>query len=155
VQDLADRAAARFGGIDVWVNNARIGAVGRFHEVPIEAHRKVIETNLLGYMYGASAVLPYFIGQRSGVLINNVSVGGFLPTPYAASCAASKFGARVFSNSLRQELRRWPDIHVCALYPFFMDTPGSSTGGRTTPVARCSPRRPSTPQRRRPSRSSS
>lgn len=132
VQDLADGAAARFGGIDVWVNNAGIGAVGRFHDVPIDAHRKVIETNLLGYMHGAYAVLPYFIGQQSGVLINNVSVGGFVPTPYAASYAASKFGVRAFSNSLRQELKRWPDIHVSAVYPFFMDTPGVQHGANYT-----------------------
>jgi short-subunit dehydrogenase len=132
VQDLAEAAADRFGGIDVWVNNAGIGAVGRFHEVPVEAHRKVIETNLLGYVYGAHAVLPYFIGQGGGVLINNVSVGGFLPTPYAASYAASKFGVRAFSNSLRQELKRWPRIHVSAVYPFFMDTPGVQHGANYT-----------------------
>jgi NAD(P)-dependent dehydrogenase (short-subunit alcohol dehydrogenase family) len=50
---VADIAVGRFGGLDVWVNNAGLGAVGRFHEVPMEAHRRVIETNLLGYLHGA------------------------------------------------------------------------------------------------------
>jgi len=132
VRRLADRAAERFGGIDVWVNNAGLGAIGAFDQVPIEAHRRVIETNLLGYMYGAHAALPYFIDQGRGVLINNVSIGGFVPTPYAAAYAASKHGVRAFSNSLRQELKAWPDIHVCAVYPFFMDTPGVQHGANYT-----------------------
>jgi short-subunit dehydrogenase len=129
---VADIAVGRFGGLDVWVNNAGLGAVGRFHEVPMEAHRRVIETNLLGYLHGAHAALPHFIKQEQGVLINNVSIGGFIPTPYAAAYAASKFGVRAFSNGLRQELRDWPDIHVCAVYPFFMDTPGVQHGANYT-----------------------
>jgi short-subunit dehydrogenase len=132
VRRLADVAAERFGGIDVWINNAGLGAVGRFHEVPIEAHRRIIETNLLGYIYGAHAALPYFLEQRQGVLINNVSIGGFVPTPYAATYAASKFAVRAFSYSLRQELKRHPDVHVCAVYPFFMDTPGVQHGANYT-----------------------
>ncbi len=131
---LADQVADRFGGIDVWVNNAGVGAVGRFDEVPIEAHRRTVETNLLGYMYGAHAVLPHFRRQGHGVLINNGSVGAFMPTPYAASYAASKFGVRAFSNSLRQELKGWPDIHVCAIHPFMMDTPGVQHGANYTGV---------------------
>jgi short-subunit dehydrogenase len=129
---LARAAVERFGGIDVWVNNAGLGVVGRFDEVPIKAHRRVIETNLLGYLHGAHAVLPQFIEQGAGILINNVSIGGFLPTPYAASYAASKFGVRAFSNSLRQELKAWPGIQVCAVYPFFMDTPGVQHGANYT-----------------------
>jgi short-subunit dehydrogenase len=129
---VAALACERFGRLDVWVNNAGVGVVGRFHEVPIEAHRRTLETNLLGYLHGAHAALPRFIDQGSGVLINNVSIGGFVPTPYAASYAASKFGVRAFSNSLRQELKGWPDIHVCAVYPFFMDTPGVQHGANYT-----------------------
>jgi short-subunit dehydrogenase len=124
MRHLADAAAREFGGLDVWVNNAGLGVVGRFHEVPIEAHQRTIETNLLGYMNGSHAALAHFVEQEHGVLVNNVSIGGFLPTPYAASYAASKFGVRAFSDSLRQELKAWPGIHVCAVYPFFMDTPG-------------------------------
>src|SRR5688500_15701818 len=68
---LARAAVERFDGIDVWINNAGLGVVGRFDEVPIEAHRRVIETNLLGYLHGAHAVLPQFIEQGAGVQINN------------------------------------------------------------------------------------
>ena len=129
---LAEVAIEHFDRLDVWVNNAGLGVVGRFHEAPIEAHRRVIETNLLGYLHGAHAALPYFIEQEHGLLVNNISIGGFIPTPYAAAYGASKFGIRAFSNSLRQELRAWPDIHVCAVYPFFMDTPGVQHGANYT-----------------------
>lgn len=128
----AEEAVRQFGGIDVWVNNAGVGAVGAFNEVPLEAHRRVIETNLLGYVHGAYAVLPHFLRQGHGVLINNGSIGAFVPTPYAAAYAASKFGVRGFSNSLRQELKGWPEIHVCAIHPFMMDTPGVQHGANYT-----------------------
>lgn len=129
---VAALAVKRFGWLDAWVNNAGVGVVGRFHEAPIEAHRRTIETNLLGYLHGAHAALSHFVEQGEGVLINNVSIGGFVATPYAASYAAGKFGVRAFSNSLRQELKFWPDIHVCAVYPFFMDTPGVRHGANYT-----------------------
>jgi short-subunit dehydrogenase len=139
VRRLARMAAETFGGIGVWINNAGTGAVGRYWEVPLEAHRAAIETNLLGCVHGAHAALPYFVERGRGVLINNSSIGGFVPTPYAAAYAASKFGIRALSDSLRQELARWPDVHVCAVYPYFLDTPGvqhaaNYTGRRLKPA---------------------
>jgi hypothetical protein len=59
-------------------------------------------------------------------------VGGFMPTPYAASYAASKFGARALTDSLRQEVRDAPGIRVCGLYPYFVDTPGVEHGANYT-----------------------
>lgn len=124
VQALAD-AAVNFGGrIDVWVNNAGVLAAGPFDETPISVHDQVIRTNLMGYVHGAHAVLPYFKDQGYGVLINNISVGGFFPTPYAAGYAASKFGLRGFSQALKGELYKWLRIHICDVYPAFLDTPG-------------------------------
>ena len=139
VRRLARMAAETFGGIGVWINNAGTGAVGSYWEVPIEAHRATIETNLLGCIHGAHAALPYFVERGRGVLINTVSIGGFVPTPYAAAYAASKFGIRALSDSLRQELARLPDVHVCAVYPYFLDTPGvqhaaNYTGRRLKPA---------------------
>jgi NAD(P)-dependent dehydrogenase (short-subunit alcohol dehydrogenase family) len=124
VQALARAAAARFGGIDVWINNVGVGAVGGFTETPLKAHHRVIETNLVGHINGAHTALPYFIGQNCGVLINLLSLGAWAAAPYAAAYSASKFGLRGFSEALRAELTRWPDIHVCDVYPAFMDTPG-------------------------------
>jgi len=118
-------AANDFGGrIDVWINNAGVMAAGGFTDTPVEVHDQVIKINLMGYIHGAHAVMPYFKKQRSGILINNISIGGFFPTPYAVGYAASKFGLRGFSEALKGELHAWPDIYVCDLYPAFLDTPG-------------------------------
>lgn len=132
VKDLAERAVAAFGGIDVWVNNAGVGAVGRFEETPVEAHRRVIETNLLGPLYGAHAVMPVFRRQGRGILINTVSVGAYAPSPYAAAYAASKFGLEGLLESLRAEAGDAPGIHICGVYPSFTDTPGLRHGANYT-----------------------
>ncbi|HZH26817.1 MAG TPA: SDR family oxidoreductase [Azospirillaceae bacterium] len=129
---LARTAVERFGGIDVWVNNAGVGAVGRFEETPMAAHRRVIETDLMGPMHGAYVALPHMQRQRHGVLINTVSLGAFAAPPFAAAYAAAKFGLRGFIDSLRQELRDWPDVHVCGVYPSFVDTPGIAHGANYT-----------------------
>ncbi|QCR21434.1 SDR family oxidoreductase [Pontibacter sp. SGAir0037] len=124
VQQLA-HAAMEFGGkIDVWINNAGIGAVGEFAETPIAAHDHVIKTNLMGHIHGAHAVLPYFKQQGYGILINTISVGAWVPEPYTVAYAASKFGLRGFSGALRGELLNWPDIQICDVFPAFIDTPG-------------------------------
>lgn len=139
VRALASAAVARFGGIDIWVNNVGVGAVGSFVQTPLKSHQRVIETNLMGHINGAHAVLPHFIARKSGVLINMISLGAFAASPYAAAYSASKFGLRGFSEALRAELHEFEDIHVCDVYPAFMDTPGIShaanyTGRRLQPA---------------------
>jgi short-subunit dehydrogenase len=129
---LAQAAVKRYGKIDVWVNNAGIGAVGRFTDVPVEAHDQVIRTNLMGYLHGAHAVLPYFQASHSGVLINVVSFGAFVGTPFGASYTATKFGLRGLSESLRAELQDESDIHICDVFPGFVDTQGVAHAGNYT-----------------------
>jgi short-subunit dehydrogenase len=121
---LADEANDFGGKIDVWINNAGLLAAGLFEETPMAVHQQIIETNLLGYLNGAHAVLPYFKKQNQGILINNISVGGFLPVPFGVGYSASKFGLRGFSAALKAELSDWPDIHICDAFPAFLDTPG-------------------------------
>lgn len=127
------------GGIDVWINNAGVLAVGKLEDVPPEVNESVILTNLIGYVHGARAVLPYFKAQGYGCLINNISIGAWLPTPYMAAYSASKFGLDGFTRALRGELRGYPHIHTCNLYPGFLDTPGiqhaaNYTGSELTPA---------------------
>lgn len=117
--------ANEFGGsIDIWINNAGVLAAGEFTETPVAVHERVIRTNLLGYVYGAYAVLPYFKTQQYGILINNISVGGWIPVPYGVAYSASKFGLRGFSQALRGELIKYKNIHFCNMFPAFLDSPG-------------------------------
>ena len=124
MEELAQKAVEFGGNIDVWINNAGVLAVGALTDVPMMVHEQVIKTNLLGYMNGAYAVLPWFKKQGYGILINNISVGGFLPVAYGSSYSASKFGLRGFFEALQAELSPYKNIHVCNMYPAFLDTPG-------------------------------
>jgi short-subunit dehydrogenase len=132
VRRLASAASNQLGPIRVWINNAGVGAVGSFTDTPIEAHRRVIETNLLGYLNGAHAVLPYFFNEGEGILINNISLGAWSPAPFAVAYATSKYGVLGFSESLRAEVAGWSRIHICDVFPSFMDTPGIQHGANYT-----------------------
>jgi len=128
VMRLAEKALAPTGRIDVWVNNAGVTLFAPLDEGPFEAHRRVIETNLYGAMYGARAVLPVFRRQRSGVLINVGSILSKIGHPFVPAYAISKFGLRGLTEALRTQLADEPDIHACSLLPYAIDTPHFESG---------------------------
>ena len=132
VATFAAEARAALGGIDLWFSDVGIGVVGKYVDVPIADHQRVIESNLLSHMNDAHAVMPIFVEQGYGTWINMISVGGYVTTPYAAAYSASKFGLRGFSEALRAELNDYPDIHVCDVYPTFVDTPAVYHAGNYT-----------------------
>ncbi len=77
--------------------------------------------------------------QGRGVFINMISLGGFVATPFSAAYSASKFGLRGFSEALRAELSRYRNIHVCDVYPAFIDTPGVAHAANYTGKAISAP----------------
>jgi len=125
VEKLARAAVKKFGRIDVWINDAGVGAIGKFHEVPIEDHSRVLDTNLSGTLYGSHAAIKQFREQEYGVLINLSSVLGKVTQPFMSSYAASKHAVRALSAAIRQEL--WledlDEVHVCTVFPESVDTP--------------------------------
>ena len=121
VEQLARRAEERFGGIDVWVNNAGVYLAGRFEDTPPEAFRRVIEVNFFGYVHGARAALPRLRARR-GALINTASVDSAATFPYFSAYVASKWAVRGFANALRQEYRG-SGVDVCTILPASIDTP--------------------------------
>lgn len=123
VEELGRRALERFGRIDVWFNNAGVGIFGRFEDLPSEAWRRVIETNLFGYLHGAKVAMRPFRRQGRGVLIQNASIVGRTAKPDSTAYATSKFAVRGFSEALRQEVLDQPDIHICTILPSVVDTP--------------------------------
>lgn len=122
---LADAAIAKFGRIDVWINNAGVGAFGRFEEIPLADHARLIHTNLLGVINGSHFALRQFRKQGAGTLINIASVLGQIGSPYYASYSASKFGIVGLGQALNQELRlnEAENIHVSTISPMAADTP--------------------------------
>ncbi|WP_412850661.1 SDR family oxidoreductase [Chryseobacterium sp. PMSZPI] len=124
VQHLVDEAIEFSGKIDYWVNNAGVLAFGKFEEIPTEITDQIIKTNLLGYMHSAHSVLSVFKRQKYGVLLNNISIGGWMPAPYGTAYTASKFGVRGMVETLQGEVSDFPNIHICALYPGFQKSSG-------------------------------
>lgn len=125
VQNLANKALQFNGRIDIWINNAGVMASGKFEEIPMDVNEQVIKTNLFGYMHGAYSVLPIFKRQEDGVLINNVSIGGFMPAPYSAVYSATKFGIRGMMECLHGEISDFPNVYICNLYPQIQRSTGN------------------------------
>lgn len=125
VETVTQEALKISGRIDVWVNNAGVMASGKFEEIPMEIHEQVIKTNLFGYMHGAYNAIKIFKEQNQGILINNVSIGGFMPAPYSAVYSATKYGIRGMMECLQGEISNHRHIHICNLYPQLQNSTGN------------------------------
>jgi short-subunit dehydrogenase len=125
VQELASRAVEEFGRIDVWVNNAAVSFFSPFLQVPLRDFERVIDVNVMGYVYGARAALERMQHQGSGVLVNVASIVGEIPQPYTSAYSVSKAAVRALGVSLRSELKLdgKKHIHVCTVLPPTIDTP--------------------------------
>ena len=124
MEELAARAVHEFGRLDVWVNNAAVGAFGLLTEIPPRDFQRVLDINILGYVNGARAALPRLRAQGTGVLINVASIVAEIPLPYSAAYSISKAAVRSLSISLRSELarERVDGVKVCTVLPATIDT---------------------------------
>jgi len=102
--------------LDVLVNNAGVGWMGRLHQMPEEEVDKLIATNLRGVIATTQAVLPWMLARRRGVIINVASVTGFRASPYSAVYSATKHAVVGLSHALRGELSG-TGVKVCVVYP--------------------------------------
>lgn len=126
VEALANAAVRRFGRIDVWMNIAGVGALGRFWDVPTEDYSRLIDTNLKGVVYGTHAALRRFVPQGFGHVVNMSSVEGEVPLAYHTVYAATKAGVLSIGRSLNQELRHaglGRRVTVSTVMPYANDTP--------------------------------
>jgi len=122
VQRLAEAAVERFGGIDVWVNNAGVTLAGRFEDAPSDLWREVLEVNLFGYANGARAAIPHLRVRGGGAIVNVGSINSRIGAPYLSAYVTSKFAVRGFAECLRDELRG-TGIDVSTVLPASIDTP--------------------------------
>lgn len=131
VERLFRAAIERFGKIDVWINNAGIGAYGDFTDTPVKDLIRMIDVNLLGTMFGSHFAIGQFKKQGHGTLINIGSFGGSVAIPSAAGYSASKFGITGLTRGIHQEmeLEDRGDIHVCLVNPWVTDTPWTVHAG--------------------------
>jgi short-subunit dehydrogenase len=126
VEALAQAAERRFGRIDVWMNIAGVGAIGRFWDVPVADYSRIVDVNLKGVIYGSHVALRRFVAQRSGTLVNMGSVESEVPLAYHAAYAATKAGVLSLGRSLNQEIRHAGlarSVQVATVMPWAADTP--------------------------------
>lgn len=97
-------AQARFGGIDVLVNNAGIGYLAAIEEGEEAEVRKMFEVNVFGLTRMVQAVLPGMRKRRSGCIVNVSSLAGLRGMPALGQYCASKFAVEGLSEALRREL---------------------------------------------------
>lgn len=116
-----EAAKARFGRIDMLVNNAGYGHLGLFEQTTDADARAQFDTNVFGLMNVTRAVLPVMRAQRSGKVFNLSSVAGFAGFAMAGLYCASKFAVEGFSLSLAEEVRGF-GIHVTLVAPGFIRT---------------------------------
>jgi NAD(P)-dependent dehydrogenase (short-subunit alcohol dehydrogenase family) len=124
---------ARFGRIDVAVNNAGYGLTGMVEEVSEAQARAQIETDLFGALWVTQAVLPHMRAQMSGHIIQVSSIAGITTFPDLGLYSASKWGLEGFSRSLALEVAEF-GIKLTIVEPSAF-----KTNGRGTFVVRATP----------------
>ena len=120
-QAAVEAAVARFGRIDVLVNNAGDFFAGFFEELSPEQVRNQIETLLFGPMNVARAVLPVMRKQRSGLLVTISSTAGIAGGMFCTAYAAAKFGIEGWMESLTPEIASF-GIRTMLVEPGFFRT---------------------------------
>lgn len=116
VRAMADDVAARWGGIDVLVNNAGRGLSATFEDSTPEELRELLELNVVAAFMATQAVLPWMRRQGHGHVINVSSIVGQRGVPYRSVYSATKFALGGLSEALRVELAG-TGIHVSLVYP--------------------------------------
>ncbi|MEY4756236.1 MAG: hypothetical protein RJA34_1134, partial [Pseudomonadota bacterium] len=104
IQLAVQEGLARFGKLDVLLNNAGYGAYGPLEVTPMEKIRRQFDVNVTGLLATTQAVLPYFRAQRSGTIINISSIGGRITFPLGTLYHGTKFAVEGLSESLHFEL---------------------------------------------------
>jgi len=118
---LLEQAKSRFGSIDVLVNNAAYNCRGPVASLAVEQMLQMLDVNLRAPMVLTRLVLPTMQSQGSGTIVNVASLAGRFPLEDEASYSTTKFGLRVFSFALAEELRD-SNVHVCVVSPGPVDT---------------------------------
>jgi len=102
---IARATADRFGGIDILVVNAGVGAYGPFLDLPMEHVEEMIDVNVKGAIFAARAALPYLLKSKAPDFVMIASEAGRRGLPFEAVYCASKFAQVGLTAALDHELR--------------------------------------------------
>lgn len=119
VDGLREAAIARFGHVDVWINNAGRGIHKHVMELADEDVDEILDVNLRSALYGMQAIVPHFQARGRGHLVNVSSTLGRLPVaPRRSIYSAAKAALNILTSDLRADLRAThPGIVVSLVLP--------------------------------------
>jgi short-subunit dehydrogenase len=106
VAAAADRTAAEWGGIDIWVNCAMVSVFAPVEQTSAAEFRRVTEVNYLGYVHGTLSALRHMRPRGEGTIVQIGSALAYRSIPLQSAYCASKAAIRGFTDSLRSELIR-------------------------------------------------
>jgi short-subunit dehydrogenase len=112
---------ARFGRIDILLNNAGVGLYAPSWQAPMEEVRKLYELNLFAPLGMIQLVVPHMRQNRSGMVVNVSSIGGKVTLPWLTLYSASKFALGSLTDGLRMELKR-DGIRAMTVCPGYVST---------------------------------
>jgi NAD(P)-dependent dehydrogenase (short-subunit alcohol dehydrogenase family) len=121
VDALVKAAVAKFGRIDIFVNNAGFGLNDAVADMEMAEFRRMFDTNLFGAVDCMQAVIPLMRQQGGGDIVNISSVSGHIATPYMSGYAATKHAMNAIGKAARMELLRY-NINVLTVCPGYIAT---------------------------------
>ncbi|MFB3917110.1 MAG: SDR family NAD(P)-dependent oxidoreductase [Terriglobales bacterium] len=121
VKGMIEAAVARFGRIDILINNAGIISVGPLATQTLADFQEAMNVMFWGVVYPTLAVLPQMLRRRRGRIANVTSIGGKVSVPHLLPYNCAKFAAVGFSEGLRSELAK-DGIKVTTVVPGLMRT---------------------------------
>jgi NAD(P)-dependent dehydrogenase (short-subunit alcohol dehydrogenase family) len=121
VDALVKAAVAKFGRIDIFVNNAGFGLNDAVADMDMTEFRRMFDTNFFGAVDCMQAVIPLMRQQGGGDIVNISSVSGHIATPYMSGYAATKHAMNAIGKAARMELLRH-NINVLTVCPGYIAT---------------------------------
>src|ERR1051325_10495922 len=137
VERLRDRAIARFGAVDVWINNAGRGITKPTLDLTDEEFDLMMSVNVKSALYGMQAIVPHFKTRGSGHIINVSSFLSRVPfATYRSAYSAAKAALNALTANARVDLARThPGIRVSLVMPGVVSTDfGSHALGGSPPL---------------------
>lgn len=125
MQKVAQVTAEKFGGIDVWVNNAAVAIYGEIIKIPVKDVKRLMDVNFFGQLNGIHAAYPYLNREESlGQLIGIGSVLGEITAPLIGVYTASKHALQGLYKSLNEEfMHNKSHVRVSTILPSSINTP--------------------------------
>ncbi len=119
-KNLIAKTVAKYGKIDILINNAGISQRALFEDMQLDVMRKVMDINFYGTVYCTKYALPYLL-QTKGSVVGVISIAGYMGLPARTAYGASKYAMRGFLNTLRVENMR-KGLHVLVVAPGFTES---------------------------------